>query len=659
MKGWWRPAGAAVAFLTGLALAGAGAGGAAASTGRASPADQASVCAAPPSGYAHCGAIQLIDPAQNWHAGRRAAASPARRVGGSSVSPPSSGYYPADLLSAYGLASAVSAAATTGPGPTAPTVAIVDAYDDPYAASDLAAYRSALNGATDPATGLSDVAIPPLCSSDGQSGCIKFTKVNQIGGTSYPRGSSSWSEEISLDLDMISAVCPDCNITLVEASSASFTNLDTAVAYAKGLKPAAVTNSYGGSEFSSETAYDGTYSASGSSAVTAASGDSGYGVEYPAASPDLTAVGGTSLRYIGSGSGISWSQSVWSGAGAGCSLYEPMPTWQAGSGYSISTVCASRQVADVSAVADPNTGVAVYDTYSEPGWMVFGGTSVSTQVIGALYGLAGFSAAVATSPGSLYGSSGLVPVASGSDGSCGDYLCDAANSLSTGYNGPAGLGSPEGIGAFTGAPAPPGFSLSVSPPSTTVTPGSSATYTVTVSDTGGFAGSVALSASGGPTDATYSFNPTSTSTSSTLTVTTGAADSGSYTITIAGTASGVPSASSTAGLTIQAAPTNATMTVTVTAGSVTAKHRTYRVPITVDATDASSGAPLAGAGVTLAVYSGTSCSGTAVASGSATTGTSGAAAFTFSTRSAGTYCALATVTDAGYTNGSGQTTFST
>ena len=104
------------------------------------------------------------------------------------------------------------------------TIAVVDAYDDPYAASDLATYRSTMSAATDPSTGLTGTAIPPLCSSTVTSGCVHFTKVNQSGGTSYPRGNTGWGEEISLDLDMISAICPDCNITLVEASSSSFTN---------------------------------------------------------------------------------------------------------------------------------------------------------------------------------------------------------------------------------------------------------------------------------------------------------------------------------------------------------------------------------------------------------------------------------------------------
>ena len=128
---------------------------------------------------------------------------------------------------------ATAAGMSTGSG--APTVAIVDAYDDPDAASNLSAYRAAMAGATSTSTGLVDPPIPPVCSSPGSSGCITFTKVNQSGGTSYPRANSGWAEEISLDLDMISAVCPDCNVVLVEASSASTANLADAVNEAKTL----------------------------------------------------------------------------------------------------------------------------------------------------------------------------------------------------------------------------------------------------------------------------------------------------------------------------------------------------------------------------------------------------------------------------------------
>ena len=634
----------------------------------------AHACGAPAAGHAQCFALQLLYPSKDWHPGPSAHGSGGGGGGGGTNTvppPPSSGYYPGDLQSAYSLASA---AANFGPGPSAPTVAIVDAYDDPNAASDLAAYRASLSGATDPNTGIVDATIPPLCSSTVTTGCVTFTKLNQSGGTSYPRGNSGWGEEISLDLDMISALCPACNIDLVEASSASFSNLSQAESEAESLHPAAITNSYGGSEFSSESSYNSIYSYSSGTAVTVASGDSGYGVEFPAASPGVTAVGGTSLTYSGTGSGLVWgAQTVWSGAGAGCSAYETMPSWQADQGvYSLSSDCNGRQVADVSAVADPSTGVAVYDTYSEPGWMVFGGTSVSAQLIGAMYALAAGNGVLQPSPSSLYpdsaGSStgattGLVSVTAGSDGSCGDYLCEAGTGeLSSGYNGPAGLGTPDGVTAFSGSSSTspiPSFSLSATPTSQTVTAGGGTTYTVDISPSGGFSGSVTLGASGLPGGATAAFSPNPALTSSTLSVsTTSATPAGTYTLTVTGT-SGSLTSSTIVTLVVQSPQTSGTMTVSVSAGALSTRGHSYKVPLTVTADDASSGNPISGAAVSLSIFSGSTCSGTAAASGTGTTGSNGQTSFTFSTKQAGTWCASAAVTASGYSTGSGETTFNT
>lgn len=323
------------------------------------------------------------------------------------------GYGPADLQSAYVLPSS-----TAGSGQT---VGIVDAYDDPNAESDLGVYRAQF--------GL------PACTT--ANGC--FRKVNQTGGTSYPRSNGGWAQEISLDLDMVSAVCPNCHILLVEASSNSFVNLGTADNEAATLGANAISNSYGGGESSGETSYDTYYNHPGH-AITVSSGDGGYGVEYPAASQYVTAVGGTSLTRASNSRG--WSETVWSGAGAGCSAYEPKPSWQKDTG------CARRTVADVAADADPNTGVAVYDSFAyrgQSGWLVFGGTSVASPIIASVYALAGNAGSV------NYGSypyghlSSLFDVTSGSDGSCGgSYLCTGT----VGYDGPTGNGTPDGSGAF-------------------------------------------------------------------------------------------------------------------------------------------------------------------------------------------------------------------
>jgi subtilase family serine protease len=327
------------------------------------------------------------------------------------TSAPASGYGPAALQSAYGLSSA---AANNG---ATQTVAIVDAYNDPNAASDLANYRAAF--------GL------PTCTVGNHC----FRQVNQSGGSSLPASNSGWAQEISLDLDMVSAICPKCHILLVEASSATTGNLLAAEDYA-AAHATEISNSWGGSEFSGEHSYD--YHFQKSLPITASSGDSGFGVEWPAASPYVTAVGGTSLsRNTSTARG--WSETAWSGAGAGCSVYESKPTWQHDSG------CSRRTVADVAAVADPNTGVAVYDTYGAGGWLQFGGTSVAAPIIASTYALAGGFTQ------SLYGSlpyahtASLFDVRAGSDGSCSPgYLCTAVS----GYDGPTGLGSPNGIAAF-------------------------------------------------------------------------------------------------------------------------------------------------------------------------------------------------------------------
>jgi subtilase family serine protease len=320
------------------------------------------------------------------------------------------GFVPADLVAAYGLST------TGGSGQT---VAIVDAYDDPKAESDLAVYRSQF--------GL------PACTT--ANGC--FRKVNQTGGTSYPRGNGNWAEEISLDLDMVSAICPNCKILLVEASSTSVTNLYAAVDEAAKLGATVISNSYGAPEYSSEASDESHFNHPGI-AITVSSGDNGYGVEFPAASQYVTAVGGTSLKRDGSARGF--SETVWSGAGSGCSAYITKPSWQTDAG------CARRTVADVSAIADPNTGVAVYDSYSMgSGWMVFGGTSVAAPLLGGVYALAGNAGSVNYGSYSYSHLSSLWDVTSGTNGSCGGtYLCTGT----VGFDGPTGNGTPHGTGGF-------------------------------------------------------------------------------------------------------------------------------------------------------------------------------------------------------------------
>ncbi len=321
------------------------------------------------------------------------------------------GYNPVDLLAAYKLAS------TGGAGQT---IAIVDAYDDGNAESDLAVYRS-------------QFGLPPCTTANG---C--FRKVDQNGGTKYPRGDMGWAEEISLDLDMASAICPNCKILLVEASSNSFANLAAAVDRAALLGATVISNSYGGGEYAGELSDQVHFNHPGV-AITVSSGDNGFGVEFPAASQYVTAVGGTTLTRDASTRGF--SETVWSGAGSGCSAYITKPSWQT------DAACSRRTVADVSAVADPNTGVSVYDTYRlhPGGWLVFGGTSVSAPIIGGVYALAGNSRSITYGSYSYSHTSSLFDIISGSNGSCGgSYLCTAQ----FGFDGPTGNGTPNGTGAF-------------------------------------------------------------------------------------------------------------------------------------------------------------------------------------------------------------------
>jgi subtilase family serine protease len=334
-----------------------------------------------------------------------------------------SGYGPSDLQSAYGL---TSAAASKGSGET---IAIVDAYDDPNAAADLAKYRSYY--------GL------PSCTT--ANGCFK--KVSQTGSTtSLPTADSGWAEEISLDLDMASATCPNCKILLVEAKSATMANLGTAVNEAVSLGAKFVSNSYGGSESSSDTSYDSSYFNHPGVAITVSAGDSAYGAEYPAASRYVTSVGGTALKTSSTSRG--WTESVWKtssteGTGSGCSSYDAKPSWQTDTG------CTKRMISDVSAVADPATGVSVYDSYGvTAGWYTFGGTSASAPIIAGVYALAGTPSSGSYPASFPYAhTSSLNDVTSGNNGTCSpSYFCTAT----TGYDGPTGLGTPAGVSAFTG-----------------------------------------------------------------------------------------------------------------------------------------------------------------------------------------------------------------
>lgn len=319
------------------------------------------------------------------------------------------GYDPSYLQSAYNAPSS-----TRGSGRT---VAVVDAYDSPTAEADLAYYRTQW--------GL------PACTT--ANGC--FAKVDQNGGTTYPAYDSGWAGEIALDVDMVSAICPNCHIILVEAADNSMNNLLTAEAEAVELGADVVSNSWGGGEWSSEALADSAFNHPGVT-ITASSGDSGYGVEWPAAAPNVISVGGTTLDQLSNTGTRNATETAWSGAGSGCSAYESKPAWQ-------SDACGTRTVADVAAVADPNTPVYVR---LEGAWYGFGGTSAASPIVASMFALADTPPAA---PGAyLYAHrDSLNDVTSGSNGSCATtYQCNGA----VGYDGPTGLGTPNGLAAFGG-----------------------------------------------------------------------------------------------------------------------------------------------------------------------------------------------------------------
>lgn len=365
-------------------------------------------------------------------------------------------YYARDLWSAY-YGNTVRPApppGTSAPS-TTPTIAVVAAYGYATARADLAKYRK-LNG------------LPPLCSARLTSNCVRFKRLNQAGvAGSYPVGNAGWAKEQALDIQMVSALCPWCNIVLVEANSASYANLAVAEVTA-GNQPGviAITNSFGGPEAGSSF-YAGSFSPSNTVvngytgklnpgiAVVASAGDSGYagGAEFPSSTPYVISVGGTRLVL----SNGQWLETAWAKAGSGCSGVYSQMAWQ--SAVLPDSSCAGRVASDVSAVADPTTGVAV--VYAGSIYR-FGGTSVSAPIIAGIIGQHNQPTPLTLNAGSTISSNYPVPagstvatgpakklydnraalrdVTSGSNGSCGTFVCNTTG----GYDGPTGLGTANG-----------------------------------------------------------------------------------------------------------------------------------------------------------------------------------------------------------------------
>jgi subtilase family serine protease len=359
-----------------------------------SSASSAAICPDTPDGSPYCHAFGLVDAS-----------------GHLITNPAPAGYGPSQLRSAYKI---------TGSGSSSTLIAVITAYDYATADADLATYRSQF--------GL------PACRAS--TGCLR--KVDQNGGTSFPGPNLYWNQEAALDLEMVSAMCPSCKIVLVEAVAATFADLAAAVNTAAKLGAHVITNSYGGDEFGT-TSYESAYNHPGV-AIVASSGDSTYfgGIEFPAASPHVIAVGGTSLTTAANTRG--WTETAWDGTGSGCSTVYAKPSWQHDTG------CSMRMLNDVSAVADPNTGVAVFgpDSTGVSSWIVLGGTSVAAPLIGGIYGVNGGSVNYGSNPYSCLAS--LYDVTTGSNSAFCDptYACTARS----GYDGPTGLGTPHGSTAF-------------------------------------------------------------------------------------------------------------------------------------------------------------------------------------------------------------------
>jgi subtilase family serine protease len=401
----WRPF-AVGALALAIAAGLAGPAGAAPPASQPQPAAAAtrSACSDAPAGKARCFA--------EFRSARQASTP---RAGATPAVVQPAGYGPADLASAYKLPYR-----TRGAGQT---VAIVDAFDNPNAEADLAVYRSTY--------GL------PACTT--ANGC--FRKVNQRGDAApLPEGDVGWGVEIALDIQMVSASCPKCHILLVEGDDNSFEALAASVDTAVRLGATEVSNSYGADEFNGIDDFAASYNHPGVP-ITVSSGDFGFTIgSFPAVLTSVIAVGGTSLNRADNRRG--WSETVWSGAGSGCSAWIDKPRWQRDRN------CQMRTIADVAAVADPETGVAVYDTFGlgpDNGWIIVGGTSASAPYIAGVFALAGNGRRIDNASFLYSHRESLFDVVGGSNGFCGDdYLCTGVR----GYDAPTGLGTPNGVGSF-------------------------------------------------------------------------------------------------------------------------------------------------------------------------------------------------------------------
>lgn len=319
-----------------------------------------------------------------------------------SISP--KGYVPTQIRHAYGIDQ------ITGNG-TGQTIAIVDAYGSSSLQSDLNTFCSTLS-------------LP------------KTTVSIYYPGGKPRRNDSNWALETTLDVEWAHAIAPGAKIVVVIAKSAMLSDLLKAVDYAVSLGAQQVSMSWGGSEFANELGYDSHFKKAGVS-FFASSGDSGAGVSWPAASPSVVAVGGTTLSL--DNFGTITSETGWSGSGGGVSAYIPAPAyqgqWQAS---------AMRAVPDVSYAADPNTGFSVYisNFNGSSGWITVGGTSAGAPQWAALFALTNALRNTSISSGSqaVYSvavsnySSAYLDILTGSNGT---YSAQSMFDLVTGLGSPA------------------------------------------------------------------------------------------------------------------------------------------------------------------------------------------------------------------------------
>jgi subtilase family serine protease len=374
-------------------------------------------------------------------------------------------YSAVGIRKAYGI---------TASGDPSRVIAIVDAYDDTAAFTNLTAYRAQMGLPT-----INNCTVSQLTALTAGSANPCFSKTDQNGGTSYPAADAGWANEIDLDLQAASAVCPMCSILLLEASSSSFSALGAAETTASNTAHVlAISNSYGSTgdaPGSSYTAWDN--AAKKGIAVMASTGDNGYGPSFPASGTYVIGVGGTNVQV--DANGVRTAETAWSGAGSGCSTYNAAASWQVIAGSPCGT---KKAIADVSADADPYSGLQVYTNYNgTTGWNIFGGTSLASPLVGALYAMqGGYSATTLAGAYAWAPTTGYYDVTSGTNGTCSpSALCTAG----VGWDGPTGRGSIL-IGS---APTQTLTSISVSPASASVVNGSTQQFSATAYDQNGVA----------------------------------------------------------------------------------------------------------------------------------------------------------------------------